>query len=180
MRRTFVALASATLVLAACGNAAENLAEKAVEAQTGGEIDLNDGSIVVQSDDGDATIVVQSDDEKISISGTDESGQDITIEMGGIEVPDDFPMPVFEPGEVTHVSVYEMATQSSYSVTVEIDPGNAADALAFYQDWLEGEQMSVTTSDVMVIGESDDITSIVQVADYGDYSEVILTWTPNS
>lgn len=167
------------LLLAACGNAAENLAEEIIESQTGGEIDVEGDSVIIQSEDGDATIEFSEDDDGVTVSGTDESGEDITIEMGGTEVPDDFPMPIYSGGEVTHVSSFDMGDTSSYSVTLEIDPDDAADALGFYQEWLEGEGMSITSSETMVIAESDDVTSIVQVSPYGSYSEVVMTWTPN-
>jgi hypothetical protein len=180
MRRIVIAIVSAALMLSACGNAADNLTEQIVESESGGDMEISDDSIVFQSDDGDATMTVTGDDEGVSISGTDESGEDINIQMGGTEVPDDFPMPIFDPSDVTLVSSFEMATGSSYSVTLKIDPGDAADAIAFYKDWIEGESMSMTSSNEMVIGEGDEATAIVQVAEYGDYSEVVMTWTPNS
>lgn len=179
MRRTVIVAVAAALMLSACGNAAENIAENIIEAETGGEVDVEGDSIVFQSDDGETEIEISGDDESVVISGTDESGEDISIEMGGTEIPADFPMPVFDPSEVTHVSTFDMAEGSSFSVTLEIDPGDATDAIDFYKDWFEGEGMSVTSSDTMVIAESDAVVSIVQVAEYGSYSEVVLTWTPN-
>ena len=179
MRRTVIIAVAAALMLSACGNAVENIAENIIEAETGGEVDVEGDSIVIQSDDGETEIEISGDDETVVISGTDESGEDISIEMGGTEIPADFPMPVFDPSEVTHVSTFDMAGGSSFSVTLEIDPGNATDAIDFYKDWFEAEGMSVTSSDTMVIAESDAVVSIVQVAEYGSYSEVVLTWTPN-
>jgi hypothetical protein len=178
VRKTLIALASAGLMLAGCGSAAENLAEEAIESETGAEVDIDDDSIVIESDDG--TIEIDSSDDGVSISGTGDDGEDITIEMGGTEVPADFPMPIYTPSEVTHVSSFDMGSAVSYSVTLEIEPGDAADAVTFYRDWYESEQMNMSSSDTMVIGEGDGITSMVQVADYGSYSEVVLTWTPNS
>lgn len=178
MRRFVIAIASGALVLAACGGA-DTIAENIIENETGGEVDVNDDSIVIKSDDGDTTIEISEDDDGVTISGTDDSGEEVSIEMGGTEVPDDFPMPIFDPSEVTHVSTFAMASGSSFSVTLEIDPGDAGDALAFYQDWFDEEGLPVTSSDSMVIADGDAVTSIVQVAEYGSYSEVVLTWTPS-
>lgn len=179
MRRVMLVFLSLVITTAACGNTAENVAEEIIEAQTGGEVDVEGDSVVIQSEDGDATIEFSEDDDGVTVSGTDESGEEITIEMGGTEVPDGFPMPIYSPGEVTHVSSFDMGDTSSYSVTVEIDPDDSTDAINFYKEWLEGEGMSITSSESMVIAESDAVTSIVQVTPYGDYSEVVLTWTPN-
>ncbi|MDH5371641.1 MAG: hypothetical protein OEX97_01715 [Acidimicrobiia bacterium] len=178
MRRFVVVLASLGLLLAACGSAAETIAEKIVENETGGDVEFDDGVIVIESDDGDATVEISEDEDGITITGTDDSGDEVSIEMGGTEVPDDFPMPIFDPSEVTHVSTFAVGSGSSFSVTLEIDPDDAGDALAFYQDWFEEEGLSVMSSGEMVIADNDDVTSIVQVAEYGSYSEVVLSWTP--
>ena len=122
MRRIVIAGVAAALMLSACGNAAENIAENIIEAETGGEVDVEGDSIVIQSDDGETEIEISGDDETVVISGTDESGEDISIEMGGTEIPADFPMPIFDPSEVTHVSTFDLAEGSSFSVTLEIDP----------------------------------------------------------
>ncbi len=179
MRKAMILLVAAALTLAACGNAAEKAAEEVVGAQAGGEVDIQNDSVSIETDEGEASVEVSGDDETIVVTGTDESGDEVTIEMGGTELPADFPMPVFTPSEVTHVSTWTDADQASYSVTLEIDPADAADAIAFYKAWFDGEGMTVTSSDTTVIGESDAVTSIVQVTEYGSYSEVVLTWTPN-
>ena len=93
---------------------------------------------------------------------------------------DDFPMPLFDPSEVTNVSSVDAASGSSTSVTLQIDPGDTGAVLDFYRGWLDGQGMDVTSSDTMLIGESDTAISFVQVADYGSYSEVVLTWTPSA
>ena len=179
MRRFVVVLTSLGLLLAACGSAAENIAEQIVENETGGNIEINDDSIVIESDDGEATLEISEDDDGITITGTDDSGEEVSIEMGGTEVPDDFPMPIFQPSEVTHVSTFAAESGSSFGVTLEIDPDDADDALAFYKDWIEGEGLSVMSSNDMIIGDSDDAVAMAQVSEYGSYSEVVLSWTPS-
>ena len=181
MRSKAILTALAVAVtLTACGNAAENLAEKAIESQSGGDVAVDDGTIVIQSDDGDAVIQTQDNGDGITVSGTDASGEGVTLQMGGSEIPDDFPMPLFDPSEVTNVSSVDAASGSSTSVTLQIDPGDTGAVLDFYRGWLDGQGMDVTSSDTMLIGESDTAISFVQVADYGSYSEVVLTWTPSA
>lgn len=183
MRRILITIAAVSLTLTACGDAAENLAEQAIEAQTGGDVQISedDGTISIQSDDDGGTLTIEEEDgEGITITGSDESGEQVTVQMGGTEVPDDFPMPLFDPGEVTHVASIDTPNGASISVTLEIDPGDATAAVDFYRDWLGGQGMEVTSSDTMVIGESDTVVSIVQVTEYGAYSEVVMTWSPSS
>ncbi len=58
MRRFVIVFASLGLLLAACGGAAETLTEQIVENETGGNIENNGDSIVIESDDGEATIEI--------------------------------------------------------------------------------------------------------------------------
>lgn len=178
MRRVAIVVLG-VLVLAACGSATEELTEQLIESETGAEVEFDGDSMVIESEDGEGSLTIEDDGDGVTISGSGDDGEDVTIEMGGAEVPEDFPMPIFDPSEVTIVSTFAVGDESSFSVTLEIDPGDAEEALAFYLDWFEAEGMEVMSSESMVIAESEQITSIVQVAEYGEYSEVILTWTPN-
>jgi len=61
MQRTSIALiAVLLLILTACGSAAEELAERAIENETGGDVELDldsdGGSVNIESDDGSLTI----------------------------------------------------------------------------------------------------------------------------
>jgi hypothetical protein len=183
MRRLIIIGVAISFALTACGGGAENLAEQAIEAQTGEGVQIteDDGTILIESEDDGGTLTIEEEEgEGITITGTDESGEQVAIQMGGTEVPDDFPMPLFDPSEVTHVASMDTPDGSSTSVTLEIDPGDAAAAIDFYRDWLGTQDMEVTSSDTMVIGESDTVVSIVQVTEYGAYSEVVVSWSPTS
>lgn len=176
-----IAVAGAALLLAACGNVAQTIAEKTVEAQTGGDVSISDDgkTINVESKDGSGSIKFSDNgDNGASISGTDEKGNEFSVNMGGSEVPDDFPMPIFDPSEVTNVSTSESSAGKSFAITLKIDPGDADAAIAFYNDWLTGQGMDVQASDGIVIGTSDQSFSMVATADYGDYSELIISWSP--
>lgn len=177
--RIIVGGAVLMLLVAACGNSAENVAERIIEEQTGSDVDISDdgGSVQITDEEG-GTIDISSDDESIVITGTDESGDEMSIEMGGTEIPEGFPMPIPDGSEVVLVSSLETPNGASYSVTVEIDPNDAADIVSMYEGWYADQGMDVTSSASMVIGENDSTTSLVQITEFGSYSEVILTWSP--
>ena len=177
--RAIASAALLVLLVAACGNSAQKVAERAIEQQTGSAVDISDdgGPIQVTGEDGGA-IDVNGDGESIVITGTDDSGNETRIEMGGTEIPDGFPMPIPDGSEVTLVSSFDSPNGASYSVTVSIDPDDTAAVLSMYKAWYADQGMDVTSSDSMVIGQSDETSSLVQIADYGDYSEVVLTWSP--
>lgn len=177
--RILVGGAVLMLVVAACGNAAETVAERVIENQTGDDVNLSDdGESMQVTDEEGNTLDINSDDETIVITGTDEEGNESIIEMGGTEVPEEFPMPIPDGSEVTNVSSFESPAGASYTVTVEIDPGETAAVLEMYKTWYADQGLEVSSSDSMVIGSNDSTTSLAQITDYGDYSEVILTWSP--
>lgn len=164
---------------AACGSASETVAEKIIENQTGAEVDIDaDGGSMQVIDEEGNTVNVQASDDSVVISGTDESGSETNIEMGGTEIPKGFPMPIPDGAEVSFVSSIETPEGISYSVTVEIDPNDTADVLEMYMTWYADEGLEVTSSESMVVGHGETTASLVQIADYGDYAEVILTWSP--
>ncbi len=180
MRARIVVLGAVLMVLvAACGSASENIAERIIENETGGEVDISDDGAVMQVTDEDGnTLDINTDDDSVVISGTDEEGNETNIVMGGTEIPEGFPMPIPDGAEVTNVSSIETANGASYSVTVEIDPNDTADVLEMYKGWYADQGLEVSSSESTVIGQSDATTSLVQIADYGDYSEAVLTWSP--
>lgn len=101
MRRTVVVIV-AMLVVAACGNAAENIAEQAIEADGGGDVDIE----------------VDDDGETVSMEFEDEDGSG-SVSFGGGEIPDDFPLPVPDGGDV--IQVVELS-DGSQSVSMQYDP----------------------------------------------------------
>lgn len=124
MVRKLVPLVALALVLSACGNVAENIAEQAIErgleAEGGGNVDIDidndgEGSVQIQSDDGD-----------------------VSINIGGGELPDGLPMPVPNGYEVVGSSSFTTAGQTRTTVTLEYSTG-ALDALVeTYEDYFSG------------------------------------------
>lgn len=182
-RRLIVMAVAATLVLTACGKAVETLTEKAIEAQTGGDVSISDdgSSIVFESESGSISIQTDDDDATGSISGTDDSGNEFRVDVGGGEIPDDFPMPVFEPSEVTGVITTETSAGSSYIINLVIDEGDADSVLDFYEDWFASEGFEVIAIIEVGLGSllagSNTAAAQVSILD-GPPVEVLLSWTP--
>jgi len=177
--RMLAAGAVLMLLVSACGNVAETVAEQVIENQSGGDVNIaNDGSSMQVTDEDGNTVDFTSTDGKVVVTGTDDEGNESTIEVGGTEVPADFPMPIPDGAEVTNVSTIDTPEGSSTFVTFEIDPGDTADVLEMYKTWFADQGMEVTSAEGMVIGGSDTVASFVQVADNGTYAEVIITWSP--
>ena len=183
-RRLIVIVVSAALLLTACGKVAETLTEKALEAQTGGEVNISDdgSSISFESEDGSGSISIQTDDDETgSISGTDDSGNEFRVDVGGSEIPDDFPMPVFEPSEVTGVITSQTPAGNTYIVKLVIAEGDADAALDFYENWFASEGMEIIAVIEVGLGSllagSDTAAAQVSILD-GPPVEVLLGWTP--
>ncbi|MBK5266226.1 MAG: hypothetical protein JJE47_02220 [Acidimicrobiia bacterium] len=177
--RTMVVGAVTALLVSACGNAAETVAEKVIENETGADVTItDDGASMQVTDEDGSTVDFNSTDGTVVITGTDDEGNESTIEMGGTEVPADFPMPIPDGSEVTFVSTFDTPEGASTSVTVQIDPSDTASVLEMYKTWFADQGMEVTSAEGMVIGGSETVASLVQIADYGTYAEVILTWSP--
>jgi hypothetical protein len=116
--RILVVLAMSALVVSACSNAAEELTEQIVESSGDGdvEVDVNDGTV------------------SISVEGEDGSG---AFTIGGGELPEDFPVPIPDGGDVA--SVFE--GEGDAAVSVLYDDGNYDEVAAFYEDWVAGADM---------------------------------------
>lgn len=174
----------ATLLLTACGKAVESITEKAIEAQTDGEIDISlDGnSISFESEDGSKSINIQSsdDDETVTISATDGDGNEFRADSGG-KIPADFPMPVFQPSEVNSVVTTEMSVGTAFVISLEIAQGDADAAIAFYEDWFASEGMKIVMTLSGPLGdflaESDAGFAQVTVVE-GPPFELLLAWSP--
>jgi hypothetical protein len=184
LQRLIAIIVTAILVLTACSNAAETLTEKAIEAQTGGNVDISDDgdSISFESEDGSGSISIQSGDDGDTgtISGTDAEGNEFSTNVGGTEIPDDFPMPVFEPSEVTAVVTTEASAGTAYIVKLGIARDDAEAALAFYMDWFTAEGMEIVATIDMGLGSilasSDSATAQVSIID--EPVEILLNWSP--
>lgn len=93
--RTSVALTALAFVTAGCGQIAERATEEAVEraleSDTGEEVDIDvsDGEISIESDEGNLTI--NADGDGVEIDGTDAEGNDFTLtaDEDGLEATSD-------------------------------------------------------------------------------------------
>lgn len=200
---------AATLLLTACGKAVETITEKAIEAQTDGEIDISldgnsitfeseDGSgsitfdseggatsinIQSDSDDGSKSINIQSsdDDETVTISATDGDGNEFRADSGG-EIPADFPMPVFQPSAVKSVVTTEMSVGTAFVISLEIAQGDADAAIAFYEDWFASEGMEIVMTISGPLGGflAESDAGFAQVSVVeGSPFELLLSWSPS-
>ena len=134
-----LSLSLAMLLLAGCGNVAEEVAERvaeeAIEAETGVEVDIED------------------DGSSITITGED--GEEITIEGGdSASVPDAYPddFPLYD-GDIVGSSSIGTGEGSMVTVTVETDD-DLDDIKAFLEDgfaddgWTIAFQSEMTESGV--------------------------------
>lgn len=97
--RALLAVAVSAVLLAACGKAQESaseaLAEQALEAQTGAEVDI-------ETEDGASTVTMETAEGKLEHS----AGENLPL-------PDDFPDDVVLPDDYTVVSVMKMGPSRS-------------------------------------------------------------------
>jgi hypothetical protein len=183
--RLIVMVLSASLLLTACGKVAETITEKAIEEQAGGDLNISDDgkSITYESEEGSGSISIQTDedDETGSISGTDDSGNEFRVDVGASEIPDDFPMPVFEPSEVTGVISTQTSVGNSFIIKLVIAEGDADSALDFYEKWFVSEGMEILAIIEIGLGSilagSDTAAAQVSILD-GPPVEILLNWTP--
>jgi hypothetical protein len=142
MAMGFVAL---TLLLTACGAAAENLAENLTEqiveqAEGVGDVDIDfdSGEIKVETDDGAITI-------------------------GGGEVPDGFAIPFPDGYQVTSV----FTSDESHAVSLAY-PGADFDEIAgFYADWTANDSSDWSISTSSISGDGGTINSSNWFSDEG-------------
>ena len=111
--RLLLLLAATALATAACSSSAEELAEQIAEAGGNGNVE------------------VDIEDETVSVSFEDESGSG-SYTVGGGDVPDGFPVPLPDGGEV--VSVFE--AEGDTGVAVNYDAGRYGELIAFYEAWV--------------------------------------------
>ncbi len=160
------------LLLGACSRVADKVAEKVTEKalseETGGTVDIKDNGI--------------------SVSGTDASGNDVTVNIGGTDLPADFPLPLPDKATVTFVTTSESPDGMAYLVTVQFPPEGFDDAVSLYEGFLDSHgfetQKTVTDSggdrSAILIASSDEAEVFISITPYGDYDEASLSWGPAS
>jgi len=115
MKRWTVLVASAALLVAACGGTSETIAEKLVEAGEGvSDVEFDDGDVTVEFDDsqGGGSIV-----------------------LGGGSVPSALPIPVPDGGDVQ--SAIERGSTAAAVLGYPLD--RFAELVSFYSSWLDGQ-----------------------------------------
>jgi len=103
-------LAVVAFISTACGgsgsgSAADNALAKAIEAETGQQVDLqqNGDGLTIKTDEGSVTLGADGTD----ISGTDAAGNDFSV-TSGTDVPADFPLPIPDNVDITSATTFEL------------------------------------------------------------------------
>jgi len=192
-RARYLAVAAVVaLAVAACGGSdpAEELAEQIAE-QAGGDvadidIDAADGSMAIDinDDDGDGSVSIDTDnDGSVAIEIEDDDGGG-TLIIGGGEVPEGFPIPVLEGGQVVSSLVASSDEGSGGVVSVEYPAGTFDALVSSYQSWIDDQDLDVSRMDmttdegktVQFFGTGEDGGSVmIIIGETGDGVVVALT-----
>lgn len=156
--RRLAMVGTAALFIAGCGGgadpaeeAANQLAEQIIE-------NAGDGSVAVDIDDnGSMNIDVDGEDgSSVSIDTDNEGSVAIQIDgddggmaiIGGGEVPEGFPIPVPDGGQVISSIVGSSDEGAGAQVMVQYPAGRFEELAASYQSWIDGQGLEVTTMDM--------------------------------
>lgn len=120
--RQILVLVIAVLLVASCGNAAEEVAERAIEAGGGGDVDVE------FDEDGDTGEIVFE---------TDEGTQ--TLNVGGGELPEGLTVPVPDGYEVLASSTFESDEESLISATLHYPESELESLIEHFDDLFEGD-----------------------------------------
>lgn len=129
--RTTMVLFLATLAVAAAGcsraaeSVAERVAEEAVERAAGGkaEVDVSDDQVRIESEEG--TIVVG----------------------GGAELPEGFPLPVADGGEIMGSTSFSTEELTQQTVSLRYPADDADRVITFYENWARANLEDLATTD---------------------------------
>lgn len=114
MRTKITAIAVVgALLLTACGSAVEEITENAIENDLGEdvELDLDDGQVNIESDEG-------------------------SLSIGGGEVPEGFGIALPDGGEVVTSMDSTSGDAVMQAVSLQYDPGTYEELVEFYTDWV--------------------------------------------
>lgn len=176
-----------TFGAAACGGdtVAEKLTEKALEASSGGDadIDLGDGTFSVETDEGSFSV---DEDGKVQIDSEDGSFSS----SSSSELPDDFPDVPLPDGDLQVSSVTETPEGTNYSASfvVDDDPADVFNELiaAYEDDGYEVEGKSETNSSdgffggAGLVGHGDHDVYLSVIGSDGDETLVNMTLSPRA
>ena len=126
MRKLALILAALPLAVAACGgsiseNVAEEIIERGIEAEGGGDvdIDLESGQVSIEGPDGES------------------------ISIGGGEVPDEITVPIPDGGSVVSTFV----SDGNGSVSLAYDQSEFESLVSFYDDWVSSQAQDFDRSE---------------------------------
>lgn len=117
--KSMIALIALGLVLAGCGNAAEEVAERAIEA--GG-----DGNVDIELDDEGGEFTIESED------GSQ------TVNVGSGELPEELTIPIPGGYEVIGSSVLEQGDEMIVTAVLVFPGGDIEEIAAHFDDYYEG------------------------------------------
>lgn len=126
-RISWALIAVMSLLLSACGNPADELAEQIIEAQDGGEVDVD-----VEGDDSTT----------VEFSDSDDSG---SVTFGNTELPDDFPVDVPDGYSVSSAGTYTSGDDTTHNAILIFEADDFERIVDFYDDYFSGIPDAETT-----------------------------------
>ena len=128
--RFLVMLIAIGLLTTACGNAAEDLVENAIEnaieSEGGGDVNID-----IDEDGGSASIE------------TDEG----SIQIGGGDIPADFPLPIPDYEEVAGVVTSDQEGTESTQIILSFDPDDIDEVADLYEGYFNDQGWETTRTD---------------------------------
>ena len=121
MRRVAVLVSVFALVVAGCASATEGITEQIIEQSSGGEadvdLDLDSGQVSVETEDG-------------------------SISIGGGDIPDGFPVPFPDGGDVQST----FTSDDAAAVSVAYARDRYDELVGYYENWVAGQPGEWSTS----------------------------------
>lgn len=152
MRRVWLAAVVLGLVTAACGQAAETIAEQAIESQGGGDVDLD----------------IDQDGETVGFDVENEDGS-ASVQFGEQDLPDDFPVPVPDGGEVLMTSTSDMGGQQGSQASLQYPADDYEDLVEFYAGVFDSHD------DTQTFSMTGDAASTTYVSESAGWSVTIVS-----
>lgn len=120
--KSLIAFIVLGLVLTGCGNAAEEIAERAAEAGGDGNTDVE----FDLDDEGGGQIVIETED------GTQ------TVDLSADEIPDGLETPFLDGYEVVSTTELAQGDEVAITATVNYPGGDIDEFVAYYDDYFSG------------------------------------------
>jgi hypothetical protein len=191
--RRIAMVGAAAVLVAACGGGdpaeelADQLAEQAIE-EAGDDatvdLDIGDGSVDIDVDDenGDGSVSVDTDnDGSVAIEVEGEDGDGVVI-IGGGSVPEGFPIPVPDGGEILSSISTSGEEGGGSSVVVQYPVGSFDELVATFETWMDGQGVDAAKTEMstdegktvqLYASGEDDLGLVITVTDTG--TEVVVS-----